>query len=230
MKKISLIISFVVVFALAGNAQTKNLRIGLKIGPSIDWASSGSVETENNGARLGLNTGLIVDYALNSHFAVSSGLNLNVFGMKYEFVDYRRPEDFLEETNVSVSRRLRGCNLEIPIMLKGKYNVAESLDAYVQAGCGLGFNLKDRCKDEFEFYWTDYADMSYVDCTNQYRAFQPSLLFGVGAEYVINPKLSALVQLTFEHAFSNAFVKSLEKQTGSIIRNNYIGIEVGFMH
>ena len=41
---------------------------------------------------------------------------------------------------------------------------------------------------------------------------------------------SAFAQLTFDHAFSNAFVRSLEKQTGSIIRNNYIGIEIGIMH
>ena len=49
MKKISLIISFVVLFSLAGNAQIDNLRIGFKIGPSLDWASSGSIETENKG-------------------------------------------------------------------------------------------------------------------------------------------------------------------------------------
>ena len=132
--------------------------------------------------------------------------------------------------NVSVLRRVKGCNLEIPIKIKGKFNVADLFDAYVEAGCGLGFNLKDRCKDEFDFYWTHYADERYVDCTNQYRAFQPSLLFGIGAEYEINSKLSAFVQLTFDHAFTNAFVKSLEKQTGSIVRNNYIGIEVGVMH
>lgn len=232
MKKISLIISFVVLFALSGNAQTKNknVRVGLKIGPSIDWASSGSVETENKGVRPGLNMGLILDYSLNSHFAVSSGLNLNVFGMKYQFVDYRRPLNFLEETNVSVLRRVKGTNLEIPILLKGKFNVAESFNAYVQAGFAFGFNLKDRCKDEFDFYSNHFESDRFVDCTNQYRAFQPALLFGVGTEYVINPKLSAFVQLTFDHAFSNAFVRSLEKQTGSIIRNNYIGIEVGFMH
>jgi hypothetical protein len=174
--------------------------------------------------------GLILDYYLTDYFAVSSGLNFNAFRMKYQFTDYRRPEDFLEETNVSVLRRVKGCNLEIPVKIKGKFNVVESFDAFVEVGCGLGFNLKDRCKDEFEFYWTDYTDERFVDCTNQYRAFQPSLLFGVGAEYEINSKLSAFVQLTFDHAFSNAFVKSLEKQTGSIVRNNYIGIEVGIMH
>jgi hypothetical protein len=56
------------------------------------------------------------------------------------------------------------------------------------------------------------------------------MVFGLGVEYEINRKLSAFVQMTFDHAFSNAFVNSLEKQTGSILRNNYIGIEVGVMY
>jgi hypothetical protein len=56
------------------------------------------------------------------------------------------------------------------------------------------------------------------------------MIFGLGAEYEINRNLSIFAQLTFDHAFSNAFVNVLEKQTGSILRNNYIGIEVGVMH
>ena len=47
MKKISLIFSFVVLFALGGIAQSGDFRIGLKLGPSFDWASSGSVETQH---------------------------------------------------------------------------------------------------------------------------------------------------------------------------------------
>ena len=230
MKKISLIISFVVLFALGGNAQVENLRVGLKIGPSMDWAGSGSVATANRGLGVGLNTGVVLDYYFTDHFAVSSGLNFNLFRMKYDFVDYRRVEDFLEEANVPVQRKAKGSNLEIPIKFKAKYNVADLFDAYVEAGCALGFNLKDYGRDDFDFYWTHVRGERYVDCTNQYRAFQPSIVFGVGAEYEINSKFSVFAQLTFDHALVNAFAKSLAEQTGSIIRNNYIGFEVGVMH
>jgi len=41
--------------------------------------------------------------------------------------------------------------------------------------------------------------------------------------------LCTFVQISFDHAFSNAFVRSLEKQTGSILRNNFIGVEAGIM-
>ena len=64
MKRIPLIISLVVLFALNGNAQIGDLRFGLKLGPSFDWASSGSVETGNEGVKLGFNAGLVLDYYL----------------------------------------------------------------------------------------------------------------------------------------------------------------------
>ena len=230
MKKISLIISFVVLFAMGGNAQSGDFKIGLKLGPSINWASSGSVETANKGAGMGLSTGIVLDYYLTDRVAVSSGVDFNLFRMKYSFTDYRKTEDLLNETNVSVLRRLKACSLEIPLKVKFKFNVTDTFDAYVEAGGCLGFNLKDYGKDEYSLYWTDYNSKTYEDCTNQYRAFQPSMVFGLGAEYEINRDLSVFAQVTFNHAFLNAFVSSLEKQTGSIVRNNFIGIEVGVMH
>lgn len=230
MKKISLIISFVVLFVLGGNAQSGDFRFGLKLGPSFDWASSGSVQAENKGMRMGFNAGLVLDYYLTDHIAASSGINYNSLRMKYSFTDYRRAEDFLEEANMTVLRRLKASSIEIPIQLKVQFDVADSFGAYVQVGGGLGFNLKDYVKDEYIFYWNEYNSEAYEDYTNQYRAFQPTMMFGLGAEYGISRNLSAFAQLTFNHAFVNAFVSSLEKLTGSILRNNFIGVEVGLMY
>jgi hypothetical protein len=138
-------------------------------------------------------------------------------------------EDFLYETNVSVLRQLRAVGFEIPIKAKVRFDIADLFAAYVEAGGCLGFNLKDFGKDEFTLHWTEFHGDTYEDCTNQYRAFQPSLVFGVGAEHELNRNMSAFAQLTFNHSFLNAFVSSLEKQTGSILRNNFIGLEVGIM-
>ena len=225
-----LIISMVTLFAVGGNAQTKNARVGFKLGPTFDWASSGSVAASSNGMGLGFNAGLLYDHYFSEHIAVSSGVNLDLLRVKYSFMDYRYVDDFLERTDVLVMRRLKTTNIEIPIMLKLRYNVKDSFFAYVQAGGGIGFNCKDRCKDEYSFYWVSSSSESFEDCSNQYRLLQLSMKFGLGAEFEVNRKLGLFVQLTFDHAFSNAFVSSLEQQTGSIIRNNFIGVEVGFMH
>ena len=230
MRKTLLIISLVTMVSLSAFAQPNETRIGLKLGPTVDWASSGSVAAESDGIGLGFVLGLVYDQYLTNYFAVSSGVNFNLLRMKYNFTDYRRVDDFLEETNMMVNRRLRASNIEIPLKVKVKMDVFDSFAAYVEAGGGLSFNCKDFGKDDYSFYWHSTEGQEYVDCTNQYRLLQLSMIFGLGAEYEINQKLTTFVQLTFDHSFSNAFVSSLEKQTGSILRNNFIGIEVGLLH
>ena len=230
MKRISLIISLVVLFALGGNAQNGDLRFGLKLGPNFAWASSGSEVTENHGARLGFDAGLVVDYYFTNVFAASTGVDFNLCRMKYSFIDYKKAQGFLNEEPVSVTRRLKASNLEFPIKVKAKFNIGDSFGLFVDAGIGLGFNLKDYGKDEYKLLWDEYDSESYVDYTDQYRAFQPSMIIGVGGEFVINRNLSAFAQLSFHHSFSNAFNKALAEKTGSVLRNNFIGIEVGLMH
>lgn len=230
MKKTLLIISLVAVFALNANAQLDEVRIGIKAGPTIDWASPGSTSTKGNGIVLGFGLGLVYDYYLLDYFAVSSGVNFNLLRMKYSFTDCRRIDDFLEEANMTVDRRMKATNIEIPLKAKFKMDVLDLFAAYVEAGGGVSFNCKDFAKDDYNFYWVSSEGQSFVDCTNQYRVLQFSMIFGMGAEYEINQKLSAFAQLTFDHAFSNAFISSLEKQTGSILRNNFIGLEVGVMY
>jgi hypothetical protein len=230
MRRILLIISLVSAIFIDANAQTGNVRLGLKLGPAVDWASSGSTAVTNDGIRLGGNAGLVCDYFFADNIAVSSGVNFNFLRLKYSFIDYRRVEDFLEETNISVSRRLKASNIEIPLKVKIRYEVFDSFLIYAEAGAGLSLNFKDYAKDSYSYYWVSSEGQSFVDCTNQYRPLQLSMVFGLGTEYEINRNLSFFAQLTFDHAFSNAFVNSLEKQTGSILRNNYVGIEVGIMH
>lgn len=215
---------------MSGEAQTKNMRFGLKMGPSFDWASSGSTVVNNYGLRLGYGAGLVVDRYFSDQIAVSSGLELNYLRMRYEFTDHRRVEDFLEETDVVVMRKIKATNLEIPIKIKVCREVMDIFKAYVEAGVGLGVNLQDRGMDSYDFYWVSYEGDSYVDCTDQYRLLQVSMVFGLGAEYEINRNLSLFAQLKFDHAFSNAFNSSFEKQTGSVLRNNFFGIEVGALY
>ena len=229
MRKILLIISLVAAIAMGANAQTRNVRFGIKLGPTIDWVSSGSNAANNDGIGLGGNLGLVYDHYLSANIAISSGVNLNLLRMKYSFTDFRKVDDFLEEAYVLVNRRLKATNVEIPIKLKVKVNVVDSFNAYVEAGGGLSFNCKDFGKDDYSFNWVSFEDQNYVDYTNQYRPLQLAMIFGLGAEYEINRNLSAFAQLSFDHAFSNAFNSSLMKQTNSILRNNYIGVEAGIM-
>ena len=230
MRRTLLIISLVSAIVVGANAQTRDSRVGVKLGPTMNWASAGSTAASSDGVKLGANIGLVYDYYFASNFAISSGVNLELIRMKYTFTDHRRVEDFLEKADVSVSRQLRATNIAIPLKLKGRFDMADLFFLYAEAGAGLAFNCKDYCKDSYDFYWVEFEGEHYEDCTNQYRPFQLSMVFGLGAEYQINNSLSAFAQLTFDHAFSNAFVRPLEKETGSILRNNFIGLEFGIMY
>ena len=214
----------------AAHAQKGDARYGIKLGPTFDWASSGSTAANNDGFRLGGTVGVVYDYYLTDNVAVSSGLDLNLLQLKYTFTDYRWVEDFLEKAEVPVSRRLRSTNIEIPVKIKAGFDVFDSFKVFAEAGAGLSFNCKDYGKDSYSFYWVTSEGENYADCTNQYRPLQLSMIFGLGVEYEINRNVSAFAQLAFDHSFSNAFVNSLEKQTGSLIRNNFVGVEVGIMH
>lgn len=220
----------VAMVSMGANAQSRNDRFGVKLGPTIDWAGSGSSVVKNDGVRMGFNVGLVYDHCFSKHLMVSSGVNLNFLRMKYTFADHRQVNDFLGEATVMVSRKLKATNVEIPLKLKFRMDVGDIFTAYVEAGGGLGFNVKDMGKDNYEFFWVPYSDDDYVNYSSQYRLFQASMIIGLGAEYEINRNLTAFAQLTFDHAFSNAFIRVMEKQTGSIIHNNFIGIEVGVMH
>ena len=230
MRKTLLIFSLIAAFSLGVNAQERRFRIGGKLGPTFDWASSGSVYTENKGVRVGFNLGLVADYYFSENFAVSSGVDLDLLRMKYQFMDRRFVEGFLNEVDVSVTRKLRSTVVEIPLKAKVRFDVMESLKGYVEAGGGLGINCKDTAKDEYEYYCVEYEGKSFEDYTNYYRPLQFSMIFGVGAEYEINNNIGAFAQLSFHHSFSNAFALWKQKETGAVVRNNFIGIEVGIMY
>ena len=235
MKKIALIISLVAFFALGGNAQSKTFKYGLKLGPTFNWVSAGSTVVGNEGLGIGLGLGVVTDYCYSSHIALSSGLNFNLMRMKYHFMDLRASENFLEESAVSVKRVLSAKSISVPLKFKLRVDVMDSWRAYVEVGADLGLNLADRAKDEFKYDFTDsngldYIDVNYEDYRYQYRRFQAALDFGLGAAFEVNSKLSLFAQLTFNHAFVNAFTREMERKTGSIVYNNFIGLEIGFLH
>lgn len=231
MKRILLIISLVACFAMASHAQGRPVRLGLKVGPGIDWASSGSTVTNGkNGAKLGFGMGFVVDYHFNDYFAVTSGLNFHFLNMAYQFQDYRGVEDFLVDALVMVDRHAHVAYFEIPLMARAQMEIVDSWIGYVEAGVGLGLNSSAKAKDMYDFYWISYADDKYTNYSYQYRLLQASLCVALGAEYEINPKFSLFAQLSIGHSFSNAFTSLMQKQTGSIIRQNYLGLEVGIMH
>ncbi len=218
----------VALFSIGSHAQVNHTSFGLKFGPNIVWAGSGSTVTHSDKAHVGFAVGGIVDHYVTPHIAVSSGLNLNWMRMDYTFDDFRTANDFIEEAKVPVKRRFKGAYVELPLKLKAKVEVVESWQAYVEAGVGFSYNFSDKGKDSFnDPFGGKYEDLNYKDYGYQYRAIQTALNFGLGAIYEVNSNFSLFAQITVNNALSNTFNKATERQTGSVVRTNFIGLEVG---
>ena len=226
MKKIALIISMVALFSIGGYAQGKTL--GLKFGPNISWGGSGSATTHSDHARMGFAVGGFFDNYITPHVAISTGLNLNLMSMDYTFDDYRTAADFLEEAKVPVSRRFKGSYVELPLKLKVKIGILDSWSAYAEGGVGLSFNFSDKGKDSYnDPFGQHHQDATYQDYGYQYRMFQTALNFGLGVMYEITNNFNVFAQITVNNALSNTFNKTMQQQTGSIIRTNFVGLEIG---
>ncbi len=230
MKKIALIISLVAVFALTANAQKGKYAYGLKLGPNLNWVTTTSDKGQNDGTRMGFGFGFFVDRLYTQHVALSSGLSYNVYGLKYQFTDYRLVNDFLEPAYIDVNRKFKGSFLEVPLKVKVKFDVMDSWKAFAEGGAALGINLTAKAKDNYNYYGLTHADDDFLDASDQYRRFQLALRFGLGAEYEITSKLSVFAQLCYGHGLTNVFTRTMERQTGSNLKTNYIGLEIGVIH
>jgi hypothetical protein len=216
----------VALFSIGGYAQGKTL--GLKFGPNISWGGSGSATTHSDHARMGFAVGGFIDNYITQHVAISTGLNLNLMSMDYTFDDYRTAADFLEEAKVPVSRRFKGSYVELPLKLKVKIGILDSWSAYAEGGVGLSFNFSDKGKDSYKDpFGQHHQDATYQDYGYQYRMFQTALNFGLGVMYEITNNFNVFAQITVNNALSNTFNKTMQQQTGSIIRTNFVGLEIG---
>lgn len=230
MKRIALIFSMVALFSLQGVSQRGSNSFGLKIGPSVDWASTVSTASSNEGPRLGFTMGCIIDHYYTQHIAFSSGVNFIQWRGHYQFTDLRHIDDFLEEVPLSVDRRVQASYIEVPLKFKVKAEVVEGWKAFAEAGVGLSLNWSDKTRDEYDFYWVSVSDKTFSESYYyEYRWLQAALNFGVGAEYQINRKFGVFAQLSFNHALTNTFTKDMEQLTGSNLQTNFIGLEVGLM-
>jgi hypothetical protein len=230
MKRNLLIISCVVLFALQGIAQKGTNVIGLKFGPNINWVNSASDAAKNNRIGMGFSSGIVIDHYYSQHMAVSSGLNYSIMRLNYQFTDYRLLPNSLNEDKIPVNRKFKGSYIEVPLKIKAKMNILDSWNAFVEGGVGVGVNLITKGKDSYEYYGNPYSDEIYYDVSKDYRRLQFALNFGAGAEYEVNSKFSLFAQLTYHHTLSNMFSNWLYEETGSNIKTNFIGLEIGILH
>lgn len=225
MKKLLLSVLFVVVLIPSGfSIDPGAFRFGLKASPTLSWMRSETPEYLQEGVRVGFNYGFIADVAIGSFYAFSSGININMTGGKLKY-----PDRISDLQTADITRTYKLQYVEIPLTIKMQTQEIGYLTYYGRFGAGLGINVRSKASDSY----TSGNDVLTIDRDNiksDTRLFKGSLIVGLGAEYSLGGRTSAVIGLTYNNGFSNVL-----KGTNEVIQkkpsalSNYVELTLGIM-
>jgi hypothetical protein len=214
-----LLILLVIGYASSLFAQSP-VRLGAHIDPIFSWFSPKSSEIEKDGARLGYNGGLIVEFYFAPNYAFVTGLNLTQLGGNLLFN---------EEVNISIDKSgsvllpagttvaFNVNYLTVPMALKLKSNEIGYLTYYAELGLSPQVNIGSRAS-------STGSDLQKDNVAREINAFNVSFFFGGGIEKNIGGQTSLTAGIFFNNGFAD--VLSADKYQAQF---NYVNIRLGIM-
>lgn len=204
MKKNLLFVALLLGLSLGVSAQSKEYKafsFGFKVGPGFDWVGSTTGGATSEGARVGMNFGLVADFYFAENYALSTGININLNRGHYSFLNGRLDSLSVLQT-YKVDRMYKGTVYEIPVMLKMVTNQFGSFPMryFAQVGAGVGYAQKVRVADEYEDV---VRPETYTATDREFSNLRVALKAGIGAQYSIDETMRVFLSLNFSHDFVN---------------------------
>ncbi|ELR69282.1 hypothetical protein C900_05166 [Fulvivirga imtechensis AK7] len=207
MRKNLLLIVLLLASSSIGFAQFK---LGFKFSPTISTnridSDSGEASFSSDGAGLRFTAGLIADYPLTENYYFSSGILLAS----------KRGAFKAKTATTTTTEEYALQYIQVPVTLKLFTNEV-SLDKriYFQVGGTIEFNVKEEPRKD-----------SYV-FVEDFRLFDTSLLVGVGLEYKVGVNTIVFGGFTYSRGLLNTIDKHLPLDEDVILKNDYIGLDLG---
>lgn len=231
MKKISLILSLLVLTTMLYAQNTKGPRFGLMGVPHFNWLKPDNAKIETT-TRVGIKYGAVGEFffadnyafTVGAYHALSSG-KLNHEDNSYRF--FTRIEDqSSDEINQEPKYKDYKVNLqyvEIPIGLKLQTNEIGYLTYFGHIGINPGFNVRARL--DAKSTSDNNEDFENQDVFKDIETLDFSLRVGGGAEYSLTESVSLLAALYF----NNGFVDVLPDGDGEKLFRKNVGLRLGVM-
>lgn len=242
MKKSLLMVGLLMALTLSASAQYKGFSFGFKLGPNWGWTGSTTGAAVSNGARTGLDLGVVAEYYFADNYALVSGINVGFLGGKYTFENGRMVADSLQ--TYDVNRIYKSTLYEIPLMLKMVTNDLGDLPLriYAQVGGGIGYAQKVKVKDAIPVDGIETPD-DWGITNKEFSNIRVSLKAAAGAQYALDESTRLFAGVYFSHDLLNNINsvspnyykfydgnKDLgERKTKLNMIQNRIGIEVGIL-
>jgi hypothetical protein len=214
-----LIIFFVLVSGSALFAQS-SVRLGAHIDPVFSWFSTKTGQIQKDGARLGYNGGLIVEYYFAPNYALVTGLNLTQLGgnLMYEQpVSLTTGEKDHVPLPAGTTVAFNVNYLTIPAALKLKSNQIGYFTYFAELGFTPQINIGSRAS-------TDGNELHKDNVSKEINAFNMSFFFGGGVEYNIGGQTSLVGGIFFNNGFADILSSSDYKA-----QVNFLNIRFGVM-
>ncbi len=205
------------------NQDTKFVRIGLKVAPSVAWMKPNSTTYTNNGSKFGFSYGLMTDFFFSENYGISTGIDVSYGGGKLGFKG-AVSGDTLRDSKFKLQY------IEIPVTLKMKTNKIGNISYYAQFGFGVSVKLK--AKEDWIYSGANAPlannGQSGADVIKDLNLFRGSFIVGLGGEYSLTGTTKFLAGIYFNNGLTHVLnSKSRESKSDAI--NNSIGISVGIL-
>jgi hypothetical protein len=197
-----------------------NLRLGVNLDPMASWLSPKTNRIDKDGARPGINGGLMVEYYFHPNYGIVTGLNLGVMGGNVLYNDSVKiftgdrssvwiPRGGTVAYNLSY--------LSIPLGLKLKTNEIGYLTYFAELGFNQQINIGSRASSTGNGLHKD-------NVPKETNLLNMSYFFGGGFEYNVGGQTSLLAGIFF----NNGFVDALSNNDHKAVLN-YLTFRVGVL-
>ncbi len=216
-------------FIAQGQEEEKNFRIGILGTSEVSWFSSDNSTSLNDGAKISLKGGILVDYRLLENYYFSTGINFNNMRGAIEYTESNIPfetsiETYIlnndtEKSNVTVDYQIN--YLEIPLGLKLRTNEIGYFTYHATFGLRTLFNTKALAS----------ANQQAIDKENiskEVNFFHLGGFIGAGVEYAISRNFIVHGGLHYNAGFTD-MTSTNKKSFSDKVSLNGIALQVGVL-
>jgi hypothetical protein len=236
MKKYILVVIALTVATISfSQKRNKDVRIGFLLEPNISWFHPAENGVKNDGSKVGINYGLMIDYEFNDNYILATGLQVSHVGGKLSYtgntwtdknVGYVSADNSAVTNTANYNVSIQYVQIPFAIKLlsdnKGKANFWGSFGGF------LAIPVKARADVQTNFAVGGVSNFS-KDNDNVISNIQPlniGMQIGAGVEFPLSNKNSLVAGLIFNNGFIDATKNGSWGNDGRVNLNN-IALKLG---
>jgi hypothetical protein len=173
------------------------LRLGVNLDPMASWLSPKTNRIEKDGAKPGLNGGLMVEYYFHPNYGIVTGLNLGLRGGNVLYNDTVTIETGDNDHVMIPAGSTVAYNLSyltIPVGLKLKTNEIGYFTYFAELGFAQEINIGSRAN-------SSGSDLNKTNVPKETNLLNMSYFFGGGVEYNIGGSTSLVAGIFYNNGF-----------------------------